>query len=307
MTLGERITALRTARGLSQQDLADQLGLSRQSISKWELDAATPELPKLLKLSEFFHITLDELVKGPPSVVPAALAASANNNNSVSASATAPPVREGNTRKIVGVILICFSVMFAFLLMFQGGWLSAVFSTPFLACGILCLTVKRRLGLWCTWTVWLCVELYLRWGTGITWQMIFQTAGFEPSQNYVRLVFGWIMAIVPVILIFCTIRSFRAVPCPFQGKPAALLLGWAGLAGLRMLRAGAIQWLFAQWYASGSEPHILSDRQQILWFWIQTLGDVFTAAALCGIGIWTCAFLRDRLKNAQDTQSIQDI
>ena len=65
MTLGQNICRLRTERGLSQGDLADALEVSRQSISKWETDASVPELEKLLRLSELFHITLDELVKGP--------------------------------------------------------------------------------------------------------------------------------------------------------------------------------------------------------------------------------------------------
>ena len=44
MTLGQNICRLRTERGLSQGDLADALGVSRQSISKWETDASVPEL-----------------------------------------------------------------------------------------------------------------------------------------------------------------------------------------------------------------------------------------------------------------------
>lgn len=64
MTLGQNISRLRTEQGLSQGDLAEALDVSRQSISKWETDASIPELEKLLRLSELFHITLDELVKG---------------------------------------------------------------------------------------------------------------------------------------------------------------------------------------------------------------------------------------------------
>lgn len=62
MSLGENIYRLRTERNLSQEELADALGISRQSVSKWENDSAVPELEKLLKLSEIFDITLDELV-----------------------------------------------------------------------------------------------------------------------------------------------------------------------------------------------------------------------------------------------------
>ena len=64
MTLGERITKLRNAKGISQDTLALALGVSRQSVSKWETDASVPELDKLIKISEYFEISLDELVKG---------------------------------------------------------------------------------------------------------------------------------------------------------------------------------------------------------------------------------------------------
>ena len=64
MNLGEKIYKLRTEKGLSQGNLAEMLEVSRQSISKWENNSAAPELDKLMKLSEIFNITLDELVKG---------------------------------------------------------------------------------------------------------------------------------------------------------------------------------------------------------------------------------------------------
>ena len=64
MTMGQRLLALRTQAGLSQEALAEQLGVSRQSISKWETDSSIPDLDKLVRLSEIFGVTLDELVKG---------------------------------------------------------------------------------------------------------------------------------------------------------------------------------------------------------------------------------------------------
>ena len=64
MTLGERIIKLRNSKGISQDTLAVALGVSRQSVSKWETDASVPELDKLIKLSEYFEVSLDELIKG---------------------------------------------------------------------------------------------------------------------------------------------------------------------------------------------------------------------------------------------------
>ena len=81
MSLGETILRLRTGRGMSQEDLAAALEVSRQSVSKWETNASTPELDKLIKLSALFDISLDELVTGgkkenplpePPLSMPAA-------------------------------------------------------------------------------------------------------------------------------------------------------------------------------------------------------------------------------------------
>lgn len=62
--LSERIYRLRRKSGLSQEQLAEKIGVSRQAISKWESGTSTPELEKLLALSECFNITLDDLIKG---------------------------------------------------------------------------------------------------------------------------------------------------------------------------------------------------------------------------------------------------
>ena len=64
MSLGERICKLRSEKNLSQGDLADALEVSRQSISKWETNGSVPDLDKLIKLSELFDISLDELITG---------------------------------------------------------------------------------------------------------------------------------------------------------------------------------------------------------------------------------------------------
>lgn len=63
MTLAERIFALRTQMGLSQEELAEQLGVSRQSVSKWETGQSVPDLDKLIKLADLFGVTLDELAR----------------------------------------------------------------------------------------------------------------------------------------------------------------------------------------------------------------------------------------------------
>lgn len=63
MTLAEKILSLRTARGMSQDDLAEKLEVSRQSVSKWETGQSTPDLDKIIKLADLFGVSMDELVR----------------------------------------------------------------------------------------------------------------------------------------------------------------------------------------------------------------------------------------------------
>lgn len=63
MILAEKIALLRKKRGWSQEELAAQLGISRQSVSKWESAASIPELDKILKLGELFGVSTDYLLK----------------------------------------------------------------------------------------------------------------------------------------------------------------------------------------------------------------------------------------------------
>lgn len=65
----EQLKKLRQEKNISQEELAKQLFISRQAISKWENGDATPDLGNLVKLSEIFKISLDELVKGEQFVI----------------------------------------------------------------------------------------------------------------------------------------------------------------------------------------------------------------------------------------------
>lgn len=67
MTFSEKLMELRKSRGWSQEELGEQLGVTRQTVSKWELGSTTPEMEKLAAISELFGITTDELIKGSPA------------------------------------------------------------------------------------------------------------------------------------------------------------------------------------------------------------------------------------------------
>lgn len=63
MILSEKIIMLRKQKGWSQEELAEKLGISRQSVSKWESAASIPDLSKILKMSEIFNVSTDYLLK----------------------------------------------------------------------------------------------------------------------------------------------------------------------------------------------------------------------------------------------------
>lgn len=64
MTIGERLFKLRKEKNISQEELANALDVSRQTISKWENGESTPDFDKIIPLSEYFGITSDELLTG---------------------------------------------------------------------------------------------------------------------------------------------------------------------------------------------------------------------------------------------------
>jgi len=112
MNLGENIYSNRTRCHLSQGDLADSLDVSRQSISKWENNAATPELDKLVRMCSIFDITLDELV----------FARSATDTAATEQPAVIPhrPDMASMKRTAIGLILLSVGLLSFLLAAFWG-------------------------------------------------------------------------------------------------------------------------------------------------------------------------------------------
>ena len=235
MTLGQNIYRLRTERGLSQGDLAEALDVSRQSVSKWETDGSVPELEKLRRLSELFHISLDALVGG--EAAPEAPKARAPLPETLflapldvrqgrrlrragaillgiglalpwlAAWAVLPalvlsipallggiflflrslpelpgdapiPQSSANTQRLVGGILLGCGMLVLLWLRTQTMSLLPSFWLPFLLCGALLLTLRRRAWLPCLW-VW-------GWGMLCRWQFVplpapRRPAGWQPG------------------------------------------------------------------------------------------------------------------------------
>ena len=90
MKFNEKIIQLRKEKGLSQEELGEKLNVARQTISKWELGETTPEMDKLVQLSEIFNISLDSLIKDKEEIK--------TENNT-------------NTQKLAGIIITILKVI----------------------------------------------------------------------------------------------------------------------------------------------------------------------------------------------------
>jgi len=273
MNLGETIYRLRTERNLSQGDLADALDVSRQSISKWETNTSTPELDKLVRLSQLFGVTLDELVTGTsaperpaPSTVPPA--------------PPAQPAREGiSRRELIGIILLCFAGLVWLLITIVGDILSGLlFASPFLLCGVICLVFRRNVGLWCAWALFFAVNVYLRFATGISWGMIRFTSMWEPSLNYMRLAFAWLeFALFLFFPIFTAFRLRKKELLPTKRRLISLAVGFIAVElGRNLLSYGLTALIRTSGFIvrGANLLHILID-----WAWLVLLAVLLTRAA----------------------------
>lgn len=225
MDLGGTIYRLRTEHNLSQGDLAEALGVSRQSVSKWETGGSVPDLDKLVKLSQLFGVSLDELVldRKPPC-------------EEAPREDPPPPVtvvvqRERTPgRKVVGVILLCMAFLVLLLLTAMGGLLTGlVLALPFLLCAAICFLARRRPGLWCAWTMYYLADVYLICFTGLRWRFLFVPATYAYYSG-AHFISAAVQITFMLALIAATARSFRNAPLPAARRNKLLLL--AGAAGV---------------------------------------------------------------------------
>lgn len=101
MALSEKLYKLRKKGGLSQEQLAEQLGVSRQAISKWESGKAIPESDTLISISKYFNVTLDYLMKEDDPVAEAVVSAEENRTKT----------NGGREKRIFGIVICLFGVV----------------------------------------------------------------------------------------------------------------------------------------------------------------------------------------------------
>ena len=221
MNLGANITAFRTAQGLSQEQLAQLLGVSRQSVSKWETGTATPDLVHLLRLCEIFSVSLDTLVgQQAAQPVPPVQAASP---------APASPQKQGlAAHQTVGIILLCMAFLVMLVCIGMGARLleGAVFAVPFTLCGLLCVTVHFHPGLWCGWALYAMASLLLPMVSGLTPLAVFNPLLYTGLHHPASIAVSWLMFLAFAALCLYTGRAFSHKPLRLRRRHAVLAALW---------------------------------------------------------------------------------
>ena len=157
MDLGSTISRLRAARRMSQGDLAEapgglpavrlQVGDQRQCTGSGQAGEAEPPLRR--------H-------PGPAGDGEQSAASPESEPVPAAAAPPSPPLR--SRQRLAAIILLCMAFLVWLLLTALGGFLEGlILALPFLICAGICFAARRRAGLWCAWTVYLTVELYIRW------------------------------------------------------------------------------------------------------------------------------------------------
>lgn len=216
MTMGQRLLALRTQAGLSQEALAERLGVSRQSISKWETDASIPDLDKLVRLGEIFGVTLDELVKGGSPGCP-------DQEPPLPEKASSEQEDRLRRQRLWGWTLLLTAGGLSLLVLGLcpqnlSGFLPAAALVALL--GALCFVVRRRLGLVLGWTAWICVFFITTYGSAIHMGSLFTPSYWQNTSLAVPLLALLQLGLLGVLV-------WRTMRDPLH--PAACWMIWLGI------------------------------------------------------------------------------
>lgn len=294
MTIGERIYRLRMEKNMSQGNLAEKLEVSRQSVSKWENNSALPDLDKIIKLSEIFGVTIDEIVKGASTDK----LDMAEQNTQYSEKAKVEyvyvqPQKTMESRKIAGIVLFGMAFLLTFGLLLATGSLGGIFyAVPFIICGIICFTVSKHTGIWCCWAVYFMADLFRRWGTSINPSLVLLTFKFKPEMNYTRLICAWIWVVLLAVLIVCTVKSFKNTPVKNINRlKRNVTVGWILWVGIYI---GITIFTSSQMYMDMLQNWMLSDR--VVFFVVFHLLSLVRILVLSAAITGTAIYLNNRKK-----------
>lgn len=154
MNLGEKIINLRKREGMTQEELAGKLNVSRQTISKWELCQSHPELSFIVKLSELFGVTTDYLIKDEEVI------AQNTNDGAESPVTESASIEKGlNARQIAGIITASLGGLLTIISILmlarnEDFILGIIWGIVVAIVGFELLLIKKNFAIKILWTIW---------------------------------------------------------------------------------------------------------------------------------------------------------
>ena len=222
MTLGQKITNLRKARGMTQEELSESIGVTRQTISKWELDASTPDLDYLCKLCDLFGVTADDLIRPEKAAIEAAEAAttpvSAPAPVSQLESAPRSPSKQITGLRFTGWALFILGlaltqVALLFILFDSDSTALWLFAGIFIIIGLELFLVRWKPLFIVMWTAWSMLTTVISFTTGSPFWFITAHSPTFIEGGAVRLSFTMLFSILWIIYTAFCIGVTVAVVC----------------------------------------------------------------------------------------------
>lgn len=129
MTLGEKIQELRRRGGMSQDELAEKLDVSRQAVSKWERDEAIPETEKIVRIAQVFQVSTDYLLLGQEEAAPSVAAAAPTSTEPSTGQQVLRGVRRHGYKAGYGMLIagVALCVLAALIVILVSGFSTGVF------------------------------------------------------------------------------------------------------------------------------------------------------------------------------------
>ncbi|MBP3666678.1 MAG: helix-turn-helix transcriptional regulator [Clostridia bacterium] len=169
MTLGQKIINLRKARSMTQEELSEAIGVTRQTISKWELDSSTPDLDYLCKLCDLFGVTADYLIRPEKETVETAPPPPTEQAPSLPRTEPTPPPAAPSAKTLSGIRFAGWALFILGIALIQVAILFVLFRISSTALWILagiCIVIGMELFLirwkplfivmWTVWLFWTC-------------------------------------------------------------------------------------------------------------------------------------------------------
>lgn len=197
--LGEKIVELRKQKGITQEQLAEELEVTRQTISKWELNQSSPDLNYIRKISDYFNVTTDYLIKEKTS----------NEIHKDNHKATEQVVHTISSKLIVGIIAVVsgIALLLVGIVMSEdnGEWFLAIITGALMIIvGLEIILIKKNMGLKVMWTLWSCIAVPMM--IGYASALAIGNSSLL-SINTLRGIMYWFVIISFIVLLIASIKS----------------------------------------------------------------------------------------------------